>query len=238
MSNETTIEIKKPLVERESLATQAELLLQVIENYPAKNAAKLLEITQAEVAEEEVENRKFPTLTIATKEDMASELDILERLGFIKSAKKAWYSWDSKIVADGVKEPKVKKEPKEKKEKVAKEPKEKKVTSASLCREWLTTLDNEVFTSNILTSICKMYKTVTDEKGLEEVGIGAFRNYAIDEAAKRNVTILKKEAVEKPVKEKKVKVAKAEAIYRETYETASEEVAQEASTTEEEAFQG
>ena len=237
MSNET-IEIKKPLVERESLATQAEILLQVIENYPAKNAAKLLEITQAEVAEEDVANRKFPSLTIATKEDMTSELDILERLGFIKSAKKTWYSWDSKIVADGVKEPKAKKEPKEKKEKVAKEPKEKKVTSASLCREWLTTLDNEVFTSNILTSICKMYKTVTDEKGLEEVGIGAFRNYAIDEAAKRNVTILKKEAVEKPVKEKKVKVAKAEAEVTETSGTVSEEVVEETSTTDEESFQG
>ena len=234
MSNET-IEIKKPLVERESLATQAEILLQLIENYPAKNAAKLLEICGAEVGEEDVANRKFPSLTIATKEDLASELDILERLGFIKSAKKAWYSWDSKIVADGVKE--AKKEPKEKKEKVAKEPKEKKVTSASLCREWLTTLDNEVFTSNILTSICKMYKTVTDEKGLEEVGIGAFRNYAIDEAAKRNVAILKKEAVEKPVKEKKVKVAKAEAT-TETSETVSEEVVEETSTTDEESFQG
>lgn len=236
MSNEQTVEIK-PLVERESLATQAELLLQVIEAYPAKNAAKLLEICAAEVAEEEVANRKFPALTISTKEDLASELDILERLRFIKSAKKAWYSWDSKIAADAPKEKKVK-EPKEKKVKEPKAPKEKKVTSASLCRDWLKTLDNEVFTTNILTSICKMYKTVTDAAGQEEVGIGAFRNYAIAEAEARGITILKKEAAEKPVKVKKEKVAKTETEKESvTEESASEEVAQE-TETQEEAFQG
>lgn len=212
MSNETTetTEVKEPLLPRENLTQQSELVLQVIENYPAKDAATLLGICVAEVAEEEPENRKFAGLTISTREDLVETLEVLTKLGFVKTAKKKYYTYDSKVVADTPKKEKKVKEPKTPKEKKEKAPKEPKApNSASICRAWLGEQSDELFTKNILTDICKQYKAVTDANGEKEVGIGAFRNYAIEESEKRGIVILKKEAAPKPVKEPKAPKAEA-----------------------------